>query len=290
MDYLRIVDWSRLQHFKDRRPPWIKAYVDRLDPKTPYGAKYWSLSKDAKLLLPIMELLASTHEPPGLIPNEPGWLAYELRMLGFSARQMSKLISELQSTRLVELISVAEEQTAFSDISFDSRFPKNDPNSDISSPYSVVSESLYASSSPTGEGVQGEGLAAELPPHLRISPALALAVEHYRLAAARAGWPGIRDTSLRRIEQKFLEVDAELRREVEDFDWLVCFGRGVEQPFITTISSFNFEWFLRREFSGTRLNALKVWDQLFREKPGGDDEAERQLRAGRSYCIVRMEN
>lgn len=26
--YIRIVNWDRYQHYKNRRPPWIKLYTD----------------------------------------------------------------------------------------------------------------------------------------------------------------------------------------------------------------------------------------------------------------------
>lgn len=249
MDYLRIVDWGHRQTFKDRRPPWIKFHADRLDQTTFLGAAYAALSRDAIALEPLLELLASRHDPPGLLPLNEGWIAYELRMLRLTPRQISKLISELMSVGLIERISVAETQT---DISF--------PLARASAPL-PLSDSLGS----PGEGC-GEGPESELPVHARVDAKLALAVEHYRLAARRGGWPGIRDSSLRRIEEKFLDVDARIRDEEAEFDWLICFGRGVEQPFIKTISSFGFEWFLRREFSGTRFNALKVWDFLFRDK------------------------
>jgi len=258
MNFLRIVDWSRRQHFKDRRPPWIKAYVDRLDSRTRDGAAFSQLSRDAMLLFSLLEMLASQQDQPGLVPDEAGWIAYELRLLRLTSRQISKLISELKSVRLVESISVSESQ---SDIDFGVSVPLARPFARASG---LSGLSVSSSSGEEGSGEEGD----ERPAQFRVAWPLLTAVEHYRLAAERAKWPGIRDSSLRRVEAKFMDVDAAIKSEEPGFDWLVCFGRGVEQPFIATISSFGFEWFLRREFSGTRFNALKVWDGAFRDRRG----------------------
>ena len=51
---LKIKNWERFQHFKDRKPPWIKLYRDLLDDKN-----WFELDSDAAKLLVMLWLIAS---------------------------------------------------------------------------------------------------------------------------------------------------------------------------------------------------------------------------------------
>lgn len=59
---LRIKDWNKFQHFKDRRPPWIKLYRDILD-----DVRWHELDGDAAKLLVMLWVLAS--ETDGYLPD-----------------------------------------------------------------------------------------------------------------------------------------------------------------------------------------------------------------------------
>lgn len=74
----KIKNWSRHQHFKDRRPPWIKLYRDILD-----DPEWHSLDSDAAKLLVMLWLLASENE--GELPN--------IKTISFRLRVSEKQVS-----------------------------------------------------------------------------------------------------------------------------------------------------------------------------------------------------
>lgn len=69
---MRIKNWSQFQHFKDRRPPWIKLYRDILD-----DIEWHSLDPQSSKVLVMCWLIASENE--GLLPDMKT-LAFRLRM------------------------------------------------------------------------------------------------------------------------------------------------------------------------------------------------------------------
>ena len=69
---MKIKNWSKFQHFKDRRPPWIKLYRDILDDK-----QWHALDGDAAKLLVNIWLLASEDDGNIAAPDE---LAFRLRV------------------------------------------------------------------------------------------------------------------------------------------------------------------------------------------------------------------
>ena len=81
---MKIKNWSKFQHFKDRRPPWIKLYRDLLD-----DIDWHQLDPLASKVLVMCWLIAS--EEDGNIPDSKT-LAFRLRM---SEKQTSECISKL---------------------------------------------------------------------------------------------------------------------------------------------------------------------------------------------------
>ena len=69
---MRIKNWSQFQHFKDRRPPWIKLYRDILD-----DIEWHNLDAQASKVLVMCWLIAS--ESDGRLPDIKT-LAFRLRM------------------------------------------------------------------------------------------------------------------------------------------------------------------------------------------------------------------
>jgi hypothetical protein len=67
----RIKNWKKFQHFRNRRPPWIKLYRDLLD-----DDEYWKLPGDAARILTLLWLIASEYD--GSLPPIPK-LAFRLR-------------------------------------------------------------------------------------------------------------------------------------------------------------------------------------------------------------------
>ena len=72
---MRIKDWTRFQHFKDRRPPWIKLYRDLLD-----DPDWHSLDPLSAKILTMLWLVASEDpEQKGQLPSVRR-LAFRLRI------------------------------------------------------------------------------------------------------------------------------------------------------------------------------------------------------------------
>jgi len=81
---MRIKNWSHFQHFKDRRPPWIKLYREILD-----DMEWHNLDPLASKVLVMCWLIAS--ESDGQLPDIRT-LAFRLRM---SEKQTSDCVSKL---------------------------------------------------------------------------------------------------------------------------------------------------------------------------------------------------
>jgi hypothetical protein len=71
--WLRIKNWERFQHYKDRRPPWIKLYVDLLD-----DAELQSMPWQSRLLYCLLLLVAARKE--NRFPANPVWIAAEVAL------------------------------------------------------------------------------------------------------------------------------------------------------------------------------------------------------------------
>lgn len=100
---MRIKNWKRFQHFKDRRPPWIKLYRDLLD-----DMEWHELDPLAGKHLVMLWLIAS--ENGGVIPGNKE-LSFRLRC---TEKQVETTISKIghwleQSD--IELISPGYQQT-----------------------------------------------------------------------------------------------------------------------------------------------------------------------------------
>lgn len=80
-----VKGWEKFQHFKDRKPPWIKLYRDILDDK-----QWHDLEPVAAKFLVMLWLIAS-EEDGGMLPDSAE-LAFRLRM---SVRDVDKTISKL---------------------------------------------------------------------------------------------------------------------------------------------------------------------------------------------------
>lgn len=67
MTYLRVVNWEKYQHYKDRTPPWIKLHAEILN-----DYKFACLQDASKSHLILIWVLASQLE--NKIPNDPRWV------------------------------------------------------------------------------------------------------------------------------------------------------------------------------------------------------------------------
>lgn len=66
--YIMVENWDKLQHYKDRNPPWIKLYCSLLN-----DYEYCRLPDESKLLLMTLYMLASRYD--NKIPCDPEWIA-----------------------------------------------------------------------------------------------------------------------------------------------------------------------------------------------------------------------
>jgi hypothetical protein len=72
-EHLRVRNWERFQHYKKRRPPWVKLYDELLDDE-----EMTAMPKEARLLFPLVLLVAARKN--NRIPNDSRWLATELAL------------------------------------------------------------------------------------------------------------------------------------------------------------------------------------------------------------------
>lgn len=89
----RIKNWGKFQHFKDRRPPWIKLYRDILD-----DPDWFALDPKSAKVLVMLWLMAS--EDDGYLPDMKN-LVFRLRTTEQEVRQivsdLSHWIEEVNS-------------------------------------------------------------------------------------------------------------------------------------------------------------------------------------------------
>lgn len=71
MKYLRVKNWERHQHYKDRNPPWVKLHRTLLD-----DYEFSSLPDETKAHLMLIWVLAS--QLSGRVPAEPKFLAAKI--------------------------------------------------------------------------------------------------------------------------------------------------------------------------------------------------------------------
>lgn len=67
MEYFRVKNWERFQHYKRRNPPWIKLYTHLLD-----DYEFGSLGDASKLLALFILMLAA--KANNKLPLDPHWL------------------------------------------------------------------------------------------------------------------------------------------------------------------------------------------------------------------------
>lgn len=91
----RIKNWSKFQHFKDRRPPWVKLYRELLD-----DIEWHELDPKAAKVLVMLWLIAS--EDSGNLPDTKQ-LAFRLRM---SERETKSVLASLSHWMEQDDISV----------------------------------------------------------------------------------------------------------------------------------------------------------------------------------------
>ena len=72
MTYIRVKNWKKFQHYKDRCPPWIKLHVNILNDR-----QFVALDDASQSLLMLLWILAS--EDDGFIPYDKDDICFRLR-------------------------------------------------------------------------------------------------------------------------------------------------------------------------------------------------------------------
>ena len=94
---MKIKNWSKFQHFKDRRPPWVKLYRDILD-----DLDWHELDPLSAKVLVMLWLIASEDE--GRIPNVKT-LAFRLRLTEIKTKEVLIKLSHWLEQDDIEVIS-----------------------------------------------------------------------------------------------------------------------------------------------------------------------------------------
>jgi len=94
---MRIKNWTKFQHFKDRRPPWVKLYRDILD-----DLEWHELDPLAAKVLVMLWLIAS--EDDGRIPDTKT-LAFRLRLTEVKTKEIVSKLSHWLEQDDINVIS-----------------------------------------------------------------------------------------------------------------------------------------------------------------------------------------
>lgn len=94
---IRPRNWSKFQHYKDRRPPWIKLHRELLD-----NYDWHCLPTASKALVPMLWLLAS-EDKGGIIMGDEVEIAFRLRI---SVSELEEALISLKEGKFFEDASV----------------------------------------------------------------------------------------------------------------------------------------------------------------------------------------
>jgi hypothetical protein len=72
-EFIRITNWAKFQHYKDRNPPWIKLHQSILT------SREWVLSDDSKRIMLIAMMLLAARDD-NKIPNDPLYIKAVARL------------------------------------------------------------------------------------------------------------------------------------------------------------------------------------------------------------------
>lgn len=93
--YLRVRNWEKHQHYKDRRPPWIKLLVEMLD-----DYELTHLTYVTQLLYDRLLLLAARTD--NNIPHDPAWIATQTHIT------QDRVTEGVESLVAMRFLSVAD--------------------------------------------------------------------------------------------------------------------------------------------------------------------------------------
>ncbi len=88
VEYLKVKNWARFQHYKDRNPPWIKLATDT------FQNYEFSRLQDASKLLAICIWTLAARSKDGTVPDDFAWI-----------KQQGGLTTKINNSHLNELIT-----------------------------------------------------------------------------------------------------------------------------------------------------------------------------------------
>jgi signal transduction histidine kinase len=97
---ITIKGYDKFQHYKNRKPPWIKLYRDLLD-----NMEWRSLSDPAARLLVDLWLLASESNEYGVVEMSSNKLAWRLRLASNLLASVEASLKELQQAGFITIAS-----------------------------------------------------------------------------------------------------------------------------------------------------------------------------------------
>lgn len=98
MQFLRIKNWHEFQHYRNRRPPWIKLHRQILD-----NYEFYRLQDASRALLPCLWLIASEYDS-GEIPLDTAMLAFRLHT---GQQKLESCLNELRDKGFIDFASNA---------------------------------------------------------------------------------------------------------------------------------------------------------------------------------------
>lgn len=104
---MKIKNWKKFQHFKDRRPPWIKLYRDILEDPDWHKLK----GDDAKALVMLWLIASEDKDMEGTLPGIEK-LTFRLRMTEKAVyQQLKRLVSWIDNGDIIPISTRCQSDT-----------------------------------------------------------------------------------------------------------------------------------------------------------------------------------
>ena len=135
---IRIKGWEKFQHFKNRRPPWIKLYRELLD-----DMNWYDLSgDDAKILIQLWLIASEDKTLRGLLPENIRELSFRLRINDDNLISSIQRLEHWVEINDINLISdCLQDGTPETEIETETEFPpKNEKHYNLGMSYTKAED------------------------------------------------------------------------------------------------------------------------------------------------------
>ena len=243
---LTVKNWGDFQHYKGRRPPWIKLHRGLLD-----DYKFHRLPVASKALAPFLWLLASEDEK-GQIDADIDELAFRFHM---TPKDLDEAIKPLivgcffvclqdDSTPLAQPASNALSESE-AEVEKETEEEKKDIAAyaarDLEEGDAEICSQLRTGE---GDGNQGTALAEHPGPNGSARSAGNSAIDAWNIFAERCGWPQVQQRSPERIK-----AGAARLGDLGGLEgWLIALGKAEASNFVRTqMTAFGYDWITKRK-------------------------------------------